>query len=246
MYFYDVLKTNRNKLNALEEEILKDLLENHDNLKGITVRGIATKHFTSPNTITRLVKKLGFTGFTNFKEALNIAKQEGKTVFETTSLDEQIIKTKQILNQEVLLQVLELIHVSDTILVNGVGLSRFPAEELHYYLEILGKNSQLFLDPHMVRYAAKKLRNTDLLITFSISGEPENIVVPATIAKTNLAKVISITGFAQNSLSKISDIQLYAMTDQTLINGIDMTSRLSFTYIVSLIFREYLKMYVKL
>lgn len=243
MYFYDILRTNRSKLNALEEEILKDLLELQANLKDLTVREIAAKHYTSPNTITRLVKKLGFTGYTNFKEALNIANQEGETVLETTSLDEQIIKTKQLLNQEVLLQVLALIHASDKILVDGVGLSRFPAEEFHYYLKILGKNSQLFLDPHMVRYAAKKLDKNDLLISFSVSGEPENILVPATIAKSNLAKVISITGFSQNSLSKISDIQLYAMTDSTLVNGIDMASRLSFTYLVSLIFNEYLKTY---
>ncbi|MDR0299079.1 MAG: MurR/RpiR family transcriptional regulator [Streptococcaceae bacterium] len=243
MFFYDVLKANRNKLNSFEEEILQDLLDNRSEVKSPTVRDIAVKHFTSPNTIIRLVKKLGFSGYTSFRENLKAARQDGQTLLETTSLDEQIIKTKQLLNDELIKQVLVLIHESDKILVDGLGLSRFPAEEFHFYLEVLGKNSQLFVDPHMVKYAAKKLTQKDLLISFSISGEQENVLIPATIAKANSAKVISITGFSQNSLSKLSDLQLYAMTDNTLINGLDMASRLSFTYIVSLIFREYLATY---
>lgn len=243
LYFYQQLKLNRQSLNDNEEELLRYFLTNASNVQQITIREAAEKFYTATNTITRMCKKLGFRGYSDFKEALYISTIEGESFSDFTSLDDQLVKTKQLLNQEIIEQINQAIFESDHILVLGVGLSRLPAEELNNYLQVVGKNSHIYWEPHMMRHAAKKLTKNDLVIAFSISGETENTIEPVNIANISGATTVSITGFSQNNLSKITDFQLYAMTSKVVIDGIDVADRLSFHYIGNTLFTEYLKKY---
>ncbi|MBS7578234.1 MULTISPECIES: MurR/RpiR family transcriptional regulator [unclassified Enterococcus] len=242
MYFYDLLKENRLKLNANEEEILAFLLA-HSNIKQLGIRSVAAQFYTAPNTITRMVKKLGFSGYSEFKDALFISQNEHQSFADFTSLDQQIVKTKQLLNPEIVQEIIRLIHQADKILILGVGLSRLPSEELDSYLKLIGKQTLTFIEPHLMLHAAKKLTPTDLCIAFSISGETENIIKPLNVVKTNGGRTVSITGFSTNRLSKISDYQLYGLTSKLIIDGLDSADRLSFHYLVNTLFTEYIKRY---
>lgn len=243
MYFYQQLKLNRHLLNDNEEKILSFFLDSAENIQQLTIRDVAEKFYTAPNTIVRMCKKLGFLGYSDFKEALYITIIEEKSFSDFTSLDDQLVKTKQLINLEIINDINKTIFESEQVLILGVGLSRLPAEEFHNYLQVVGKNSQLFSDPHMMRHAAKRLSKNDLVIAFSISGETESTIEPVNIAKVSGAKTVSITGFSQNKLSKLSDYQLYGMTSKVIIAGIDVSDRLSFHYIGNTLFTEYLKKY---
>lgn len=243
MYFYQLLKLNRHLLNKNEEEILTYFLIHAKEIQQITIREVAETFFTVPNTITRMCKKLGFLGYSDFKEALYITTIEEQSFSDFTSLDDQLVKTKQLLNQQIIDEINQVIFESEQVLILGVGLSRLPAEELHNYLQVVGKNSHIFWEPHMMRHAARKLTKNDLVIAFSISGETENTIEPVNIANISGAKTVSITGFSQNKLSRITNFQLYAMTSKVVIDGIDVADRLSFHYIGNTLFTEYLKKY---
>jgi len=243
MYFYELLKANRHLLNEAEEAILSFLLDHANHIQQITIREAAKTFYTAPNTITRMTKKLGFLGYTDFKEALYITTIEEQSYSDFTSLDDQLVRTKQLINSTTVNQINKAIFEAEHILILGVGLSRLPAEELQNYLSVLGKNSQIYLDPHLMRHAAKKLTKEDLAIAFSISGETTNIIDPITIAHVSGAKTVSITGFSQNQLSKVSDYQLYGMTSRVIIDGLDVADRLSFHYLVNKLFTEYLRTY---
>lgn len=243
MYFYRLLKRNRQLLNKNEEVILDYFLENAQSVQQITIREAAERFYTAPNTITRMCKKLGFLGYSDFKEALYITTIEGESFSDFTSLDDQLVKTKQLLNQQTITAIIQTIFEARQVLVLGVGLSRLPAEELHNYLQVVGKNSHIFWEPHMMRHAARKLTTDDVVLAFSISGETENTIEPVNIAHVSGANTISITGFSQNRLSKITDFQLYGMTSKVMIDGIDVSDRLSFHYIGNTLFTEYLKKY---
>jgi len=160
-----------------------------------------------------------------------------------TALDEQIIKTKQLLNQAVLHEVLEKIHTSQ-ILLFAVGLSRLVAEDLHQRLRTVGKNTQIFLDPHVMNYNAKMLKGGDLTFAISVSGTTRTPMQATTIAKVAGATTVSITGFSENLLSQSTDYQFYGMTSEVVINGIDVSDRLSLVYIVHTIFSEYVYHYL--
>lgn len=240
--FYKNVEKNRKILNDNEEEILSYLLENKAQLKNQTIREVANHFYTVPNTIVRMCKKLGFTGFQQFKEEAIKSFELEDAFGELTSLDEEVVKTKQILNEEVLKEVVHAIHQAERILLFGVGLSRFPAEELSERLKIVGKKSQTFVDPHILEYNAKLMTPNDLAIAISLSGGEDSIVYSATSrAKISGAKTVSITGFSSNPLANLTDYQLYGYSSTYRINGIDAADRFSLHYLINLLFFEYLR-----
>ncbi|MER2180946.1 MAG: MurR/RpiR family transcriptional regulator [Desemzia incerta] len=243
MYFYELLKQNRHLLNETEAAILEYLLEHSTTIKDLTIREVAAQNYAAPNTIVRLCQKLGFSGYTEFREGLFHTLQQQDSFGEVTSLDEQIIKTKQLINPNVIETLITKIHEADKILFFAVGLSRFPAQELNERLKILGKNSQTFVDPHVMKHNARLLTDKDLAIAISNSGTTDNILSAATIASISGAETISITGFSTNPLSKITTYQLYGYTSELRVDGIDAADRFSIHYLINLLFTEYLKKY---
>lgn len=209
LYFYECFKKNRTQLNQTEEEILNYLINEKTQVEKWTIRDVANRFYTVPNTIVRMCQKLGFKGYTQFKEELKKTLEAEETILNMTDLDEKVIKTKQLLNKEVLEEIISKIHDADNILFFAVGLSRFPAEELSERLKILGKKSQTFIDPHLMKHNAKQMGRKDVGIAISLSGS-ENSNVFAATNRANIAgaKTISLTGFSSNALSKITDYQL--------------------------------------
>jgi len=241
---YEKLEQNRKNLNETEEEILTFLLDNKSRLNDITIRELADQFYTVPNTIVRMCKKLGFTGYKQFKDEVAESLKIEEAMGEVSSLDGMIVKTQQLLNQEIFDEVVQAIHDAKNILFCAVGLSRFPAEEFSERLKIIGKQSQTFVDPHIMKYNAELLQPGDIAIAISLSGrEDSNVYAAASRAKTAGAKTISITGFSSNALANLTDYQLYGRSTPLRINGIDAADRFSLHYLTNLLFNEYLKKY---
>lgn len=244
MVFYEKLEENRYKINENEEEILEYLISLKENIETITIREVAGHFFTVPNTIVRMTQKLGFEGFSQFKSELSRAVQAQADIIEMTSLDEKIIKTKQLLNDEVVKAIVNQIHKAENILFFAVGLSRFPAEEFCERLKIIGKRSQTFIDPHVMKHNAKLMSKNDVAIAISLSGQASNNVLAATTrANVAGATTISLTGFSANKLAHITDYQLYGYANEARIDGIDAADRFSLHYLVNILYNEYLNMY---
>jgi DNA-binding MurR/RpiR family transcriptional regulator len=241
---YEKLEKNRKSLNENEEKILQYLLNNKMQLSNLTVREISNHFYTVPNTIIRMCKKLGFSGFQQFKDEVELSLKIEKVVGEITSLDDMIVKTKQIINKEVLDEIIESIHGAKNILFFGVGLSRFPAAEFSERLKIFGKKTHTFIDPHVMIYNAELMTTDDIAIAISLSGREDSNVYKATSrAKTVGACTVSITGFSANPLANLTDKQLYGYSSSLRIKGIDAADRFSLHYITNLLFNEYINKY---
>lgn len=244
MDFYEYLKENRTLLNKNEEKILSYLINEKKQIDDWTIREVAKGFYTVPNTIVRMCQKLGFKGYTQFKEELMKTLDAEETLLRMTDLDDLVIKTKQLLNQEVLDDIVTAIHEAENILFFAVGLSRFPAEEFSERLKILGKKSQTFIDPHLMKHNAKQMTTQDLGIAISLSGsENSNVFAATNRANISGANTISLTGFSTNALSKITNYQLYAYSTDIKIEGIDAADRFGFHYLINRLFNDYLTKY---
>lgn len=240
------LEQNRKNLNENEEKMLTYLLDSKSDLKDQTIRELADQFYVVPNTIVRMCKKLGFTGFQQFKEEVVKSMELEDAFGEMTSLDEMIVKTKQLINEEVLAEIVESIHDANNILFFAVGLTRFPAEEFSQRLKIIGKQSQTFIDPHVMKHNARLLKPGDLAIAISLSGRGDSNVYAATSrANTVGAKTLSITGFSSNPLANLTDYQLYGYSSKLRVHGIDAADRFSLHYIINILFTEYIEKYHK-
>lgn len=239
MYFYKKIAENRHFLNSNEEIILQYFFDNKDTIQSLTITKASKDNFVVPNTIIRCCKKLGFSGYSEFKDSFFIALNQEKDQFESISLDSQLNKTKELINEKIINSIIDAIHDSERIIIIGLGLSKNAATDFNDKLQILGLNSNFYSDHHVIEHHCKFIKKGSLAIIFSISGETLKIINYANIIKSCGSTIISITGFSNNTLSKISDFQLYSMSSPTIINGLDVTSRLGFFYLSNYIFEKY-------
>ena len=154
MNFYDHLKANENSLNELEEKILRYIISQKELIEKVTVKKIAERYYVAPNTIVRLSQKLGFRGYMELKNSFLLTLQQSQSLVEQTSLDEQIIKTKELLNDNMIEQIVDKISTSETIAFFSSGLSKFPCDEMNEKLKILGKKTEVFNERHVMQYCA--------------------------------------------------------------------------------------------
>lgn len=239
MKFVNRIWENDDVLNGTERKIVQYMVANIDQVANMTIQELADSQFVAPNTILRMCKKLGFSGYSELKMAIRLELSEGNTTTPTMSIDHLIVKTKTLLSMQAVEDIARIIDSSEKIIVLAMGLSRISAQELVMRLQHIGEDVHLYTDPHVMYFNARKLTEKDAVIVVSVSGETEQPVKASYIAKQQGAKVISLTGLSQNRISKISDIQLYGMVDPIYIGGIDVTHRISFSYILAEIFQAY-------
>lgn len=240
MNFYDHLKANENNLNELEEKILRYIISQKELIEKITVKKIAERYYVAPNTIVRLSQKLGFRGYMELKNSFLLTLQQSQSLVEQTSLDEQIIKTKELLNDNMIEQIVDKISTSETIAFFSSGLSKFPCDEMNEKLKILGKKTEVFNERHVMQYCAKKLTNKDLVFAVSVSGETKVSIEAVTIAKSRGSVIVTLTGLSKNTLSKLADYAIYTMDNKIYYDDMDLTSRITFYYVFHVIFEKYL------
>lgn len=203
------------KLTKLEEEILTYLINNIDDCMNQGIREIAKKNFTSPSTIIRLSKKLGYSGFVELIYSIRnkipstdtddtFASIDSKNIFSTNynnAIDDFINCLKQ-----------------GNILVSGEGFSEIVSKYMYMKLLVLGKKSILstFIDLDVLFDNHVETINSIILV--SKSGEGSHCVNSCMQAKERNIKIISFTGNSESTLAKNSDIVLLIRDNHKLDN----------------------------
>lgn len=78
MEFYKRIAENTHLLNKSDNEILSYCIRNNKKISGMKVQEVADELYTSPASVIRFCKKLGFSGFSEFKAALKVETFQGK------------------------------------------------------------------------------------------------------------------------------------------------------------------------
>lgn len=244
MIFYTRVQENQHRLNANEKEILQFLLNKKEDIRSVTLQQVADAHDTVPNAIMRVCKKLDFSGFSEFKEVYFHTLTERHNFINMTSLDTQIVQTKQLLDYEMLDQVLDKLHAADKILFSASGLSHMVVFDLSERFKILGKNCIMCYDAILENHHAIHLAENDVAIIVRRSDDAEDLINTAAIAKSNGATVVSITSLDEIKVSKISDFPIYAASSDLIISNFNAADRFGFFYIGNIIFSEYVKKFI--
>lgn len=243
MNFYDVISQEDLKLNSTEQKIIEYLLKHIGQINGLKISQISNDLYIAPNSVIRLCKKLGYSGFTQMKYAMANAHQKDEKLEQEhwhSSID--IINQTYKLNQQHTIEdVVRLLRDTDQLVFFGLGLSRFPAEELAKKLRYLGKMVFVPDDRDNCIQYANNLKKGQTAFFFSCSGNTDIITKLVHIAKTKNIPIISLTGISQNMLTNYSDYKLYAYINKIEYQGADISSRTGFYFVTDLIFNEYLR-----
>ncbi|GFK23746.1 MurR/RpiR family transcriptional regulator [Tetragenococcus halophilus] len=212
-------KMNRNfeQLNANERIILDQVIKNKKQFHNLTINEFAQKNLVSKSFVIRLCKKLGFSGYSEFKYQLKNelentnTQQTTQTIMETTNDD--LNETLRLINTEKINELTQLLSQAPHIYTYGTGYGQRTILEDFKRGLISGQRIVTSLPTSVeLRLYSEIMEKNDILIVVSMRGRVENIKNTLILLREKGVNVISITHFITNELASIAPINLYLKT----------------------------------
>ena len=234
------IKSQYEKMSKTEKRIADFLLAGSDNLRPLTITDFAVATGASEATIVRFAKRVGCSGYPEFK--LLLAREEKHIVNKSIDDNDDFIKmyskisddiyaslakTKSNLNDKLFEESFNLINNSKRIMLMGVGNSYVMSLDFYHKLLRLGYNVSVSIDSHFEVINACQTDEGTVVIAITHSGYTRDIYEAILIAKNNKAKIITITSDAKSPIAKESDIVFTTASDETNYRVLGLTSRYS-------------------
>lgn len=257
MLIKDQLREKKNMSNN-EKIVANYLLKADENIEKDTVRTVAEKTYTSPSTIIRLCHKLGFTGFSDFKNKFlnevkyfNLQFQNVDVNFpfrrEDTAREvmskitdlyiETIKDTEKVVDIRTLLRCRKICSESEEIHIFSYGTYLNQAYSFKEKMMKIGKKVMISSNLNYQLYEAEIMQAGDIAIIISYSGETNNSLLIAKQCRKNNIPTIAITSIGENDLTKICDETLYISTKESLYKNIgDYSIHLSVSYVLDVLY----------
>lgn len=251
----------KEKMSDNEESIADFILGLGEELKKYSTRNIADATYTSPATIVRLCKKLGFAGFDDFKKQFlkeidYLNRQYGKidanfpfqkddtmmnVAYKISQLYEDTIKDSiSLLHHDSLQKALNLLKYSESIHIYSFGTTLNLAESFKEKMLKIGKNVIISNNINYQLYEANCIPKGDIAILISYSGETEKIICVAETCKKRGIPIIVISSFGGNTLSKMASCNLTMSTKESMFyNIVDFSTHLAIHFILDVLYSTY-------
>ena len=241
-----------------EKTIIDFILEKQEQIKDYSTKMIGDETYTAPSTIIRIAHKLGFQGWSDFKEAfldeviyLNNHFQEIDPNFPFTNQDtmmqiahkitqlhiESAKDTASLIQHDTLQKALRIMAKADVIKVFAVANLNFIGEEFVFKLNRIHKRA--YIEPVQDNQFQDAIMTTsnECAICLSYSGETPTLLKTAQYLKENNVPIIAITSLGKNRLSDLADVSLNISTREKSFSKIaGFTSLESMNIVFSCLF----------
>jgi DNA-binding MurR/RpiR family transcriptional regulator len=239
-------------LTPLEARVVDMILGRRDFDRATPLKSIAEDAGVSEAMIIKIVKKLGFAGFRDFRMALDdynrlptaelhqelspedTGQEIALKVFRTSihALEE----TLSIFDPESFERAADLIfHARQRDLYGIGGSAQIARDVAHKFLRI-GIRTSVFDDAHMMLMSAALLGEGDVAIGFSHSGTTTAVIEPLELARRRGARIIVLTNYATSPLAAIADVVLCSTAQGSPLLGENAAARIAQLVIFDAVF----------
>lgn len=208
-----LLNSNQDKFSELEKGVLVYINSNTEPVTKMSIGELSKATYVSKSTIVRLMKKLGFSGFSEFKFSLSRdikqKKMNNKATFDLfKSQRADMENTLKNIDIDKMKQTAMLIKNSQIIYCYGTGYSQRKAME-EFGKQLISCEKKVIVIPNQteLEMMTNIMTPQDMLIMASLSGE--TIDIRETILDLNIRK-IEIVSFTKNGSSFMSQHANYA------------------------------------
>lgn len=249
-----VINSYYNSLPKTEKKIAIFILKNFNDFNNLNMTDIAQELNVSESTIVRFIKRIGYSGFKEFKIYWDIfkSKEISKDNFEEFSdetLDIQAILRANIksnannlniipdfIDYTVLNQIAECLVKYNKIFIIGAGYSGIIANYLYHLLFTTGKDVSVSNDSFGTQQFTYKVDKKSFVFVISQKGRFTETVKFVNLAKKRGAITSCLTRVASNPLSELVDYPLVinSLTNKDSSNY--LLTQISFTIIVNTLF----------
>ena len=240
------------KLTQVQTQVAQAILADPARSAQSTGKEAAKWAGTNQAQITRMCQRLGFTGWPQFSRhlqtELHAYSQEVELGYHPLKKRPQIARVLQDVKLEVctrikaltgglshkLGQLLPLLDKAGRIDCYGFGGSAPIASDARYKLFRIGVEGASYSDPTMVPMSAVMLKDCDVVLAFSLSGETSSIVEAAKTARQAGATVIAISP-ADTALASASTHHIHVAGDAKTSKHSPRYSRVAHTVLIDII-----------
>ena len=213
------IKSVHNNLTSAEQAIADYVLHNREKAARMSIYQLAEIMHISVPTVSRFTKKIGYSGFRDFKIDLvsevavtseHMIDRSGdsksllvdKVFFENTR---DLQETRSLLDTNDFIAFCEKLFKARRIIFFGLGASNLVAQYAAMRFSLIDFQAESHVDPLMMLLNAKRLDNKCVAVGISHSGESETTVKSIEIAKLNGAVTAGISNYKNSTLSFFCD-----------------------------------------
>jgi len=231
------------------------ILDDPAMVAGHTITELSALSGVSEATIVRTARSLGFAGYPPLRLALAAAAAHveesdrlvpgdlgpddplSDVITKVTRAEaEALADTGRQLTPELLAPVIDAICRARRVDVYGVGASGLVAADMAQKLLRIGILSHGFTDAHLAITSAALLREGDVAVGVSTSGETPDVLEPIRSASAAGARTVAITNNPRSTLAAQADLTLVSAGRETAFRPGALASRISQLLVVDCIF----------
>jgi len=225
--------------------------KNNEQLLKLNASDIAKQAEVSKSTVSRFIRKLGYTDFTEFRYLLQeksqilpgrIQNQETDCptfAFISRIKDEYnflINQTISHIQQEDLTKFTNYLIQSQNIYIAGLGSSSFSAKEMSRKFIQLGFSFKILDEVSLILKFTLIMKKGDVFIVFSLRGESKYLLQAIKLAHEKDVHIILITNFTYSTLIKYSDCVFLATREMSITNNILVFPQFSQLFLIDILF----------
>ncbi|SFK17075.1 transcriptional regulator, RpiR family [Halobacillus dabanensis] len=239
-----------------KEKLIADyILENTEEIVHSTINQVADNLTVADATVFRFCKRLGFKGYQAMKIALaaeivNPIQDIHETISENDTdleITEKVFQaniraletSRDVQNPLSLQKAMEYLVEADRVFFFGSGGSNILALDAQHKFIRTGMEAYAYHDTHLQLMSASQMRPTDVAVVISHTGSNQDILDIVDVVKENDVKVIGITNFAKSPLTKMVDLSLYTVAEETEFRSEALASRIAGLSLIDSLFVNY-------
>lgn len=258
-YLEQRIRLKKGTLSETEQKISDYFVHSDDLISRKTLEDLANEIAVSQSSIYQFVKKIGYSGFQDFKidiarnfnhqpEFHNLNSMTSNDVIDENDscvdIAKKVLQSNlsslnnaiHFLTEELLTEVLTLIYSAKTLHFFGLGGSSIVAfDSFHKFIRTKYRCNYIF-DYHMQLSFATKLTSEDCVFIFSHSGQTKESVNLARQIKKTPAKIIALTGNSGSELVSLANEAIIVLTEETLFRTESLASRISYLTVMDIIY----------
>lgn len=243
MRLEEYINQRHKELNENELTMVSYILDHQKECQHLSIVELAKRCHTSKSSIHRLMKKLGFSGFSEFKYILKNTEETSMVSKDLIQLQiEDIEATLKLMKQSDVKTMVEVMAQAERIFGFGTGWGQRNAlKELSRNLMRVGKHVLLIPAKTEFDLLMPTITENDFMIIVSLSGDGVGIEPMLHFLNLKGTPILAITAFKSNLLAQKSSYNLYYYA--TPLNEQASHKTISFVtlnVVCDVLFREYL------
>lgn len=253
-----IIRQNYSSFTTVEKKIADYIFEVGEKMLEKSAQEVAGEIGSSSAALVRFSRKLGYDGFSQFKQKLSASyaahvddEEYYKEVNDSESptsiknklkvrVNHMVETTNSALLDDEIMEAVSSIDAAENIFVFGIGASSMVAQDILQKFSRIGKQVIFIQDAHLFVSSLSVSNKKTIFIGISMKGETKEVLELASVVKNMKIPIIAITSRENSSLGQMADCILHSVSgeDYQMRTAATM-SLMAQLYVVDILFYMY-------